>query len=108
MSARVSLLCLAVAGCTTVSGELEHPPPDAWAGRATVPVRVDYVRREDLPGLCQLSPDRLVGCSILWPGERCVIYVARGLTPALRRDVLAHERAHCAGWVHEDHTEEND
>lgn len=97
---RVSLLCLAVAGCTTVSGELEHSPPDVWA--VTVPVTVDYVRREDLPGLCELSPERLVGCSKLWPGERCEIYIARGLTPGLRRDVLAHERAHCAGWYHED------
>lgn len=102
MSGRVALMCLAVAGCTTVNGELEHPPPEVWMGAVTVPVTVDYVRREDLPGLCDLSPERLVGCSKLWPGEHCEIYVSRGLSPGLRRDVLKHERAHCAGWVHAD------
>lgn len=101
MSARISLFCLALAGCTTVNGELEHPPPEAWVGRGAVLVTVDYVRREDLPGICGLTPDRLVGCSILYRGA-CQIYVARGLAPALRRDVLAHEEAHCNGWVHED------
>lgn len=98
MSARISLFCMALAGCGHVSGELEHAAPIGYEPR--VPVSVTRVARERLPAACDLEPGRLVGCSKLWPGERCEIYVARGLTPRLERDVLAHERAHCGGWVH--------
>ena len=100
MSIRTGVL-LAVgllAGCGTTS-KLEHPAPRGY--RPDVPVTVAYAPARSLPKICTLPPDRLVGCSLLWPGERCEIYVAEGLDPRLTREVLRHETAHCGGWTHE-------
>lgn len=93
-------IILALAGCTTTGARLEHPAPRGHA--PTVPVTVSEISRASLPNTCQLEPGHLVGCSLLWPGQRCEIYLADDLRGALRREVLAHERAHCGGWAHGD------
>lgn len=89
-------------GCATASGShLDYAAP-ARGYEPWVPVAVSYVPPDQLGDTCGLDPTRLVGCSKLWPGERCEIYVAEGLGAQLTREVLAHERAHCGGWRHDE------
>lgn len=103
MTARATTLALvsivALAGCA--SAGLEYEAPTGYAPE--VPVTVAYVPVDDLPGACGLTPERLVGCSRLWPGVKCEILIADGLDARLTSEVLAHEQAHCGSWTHEDH-----
>jgi hypothetical protein len=93
-----------VSGCATggrvSTPALEHVAPAGY--RPAVPVTVAYAPARELPDVCELEPDRLVGCSKLWPGDRCEIIIAEGLGAQLTKEVLEHEKAHCAGWSHED------
>lgn len=102
----VALLPLTLVGCGATANSragrgLEYEAPksgyEPW-----VPVTVTYVPARMLPETCDVPPDRLVGCSKLWPGERCEIMVAEGLGVDLTKRVLAHERAHCGGWRHDE------
>ncbi len=86
---------LMLGGCA----HLEYDAPQAAGYTPTVPVTVAYIPRADLSGVCRLTPDRLVGCSLLYH-DRCEIYVADDLRGRLRREVVAHEEAHCGGWQH--------
>ena len=95
----ILLVGVALAGCNGAQLEYEAP---AKVGPVAIPMSVSYHPSGDLPRACGLSPERLVGCSKLWPGERCEILIAEGLGARLTRDVLAHEKAHCGGWTHED------
>lgn len=98
----VGLVVVSLAGCTATAGRdrLALATPEGYA--PTVPVTVSYAPAQDLPGLCILPPERLVGCSILYHGESCRIIIAEGLSARLTRQVLEHERAHCGGWAHDD------
>lgn len=84
-------------GCTTTTGQLAHYPPPGLG--ADIPADIEEVPTQDLSEICGLSPERLVGCGRL-NNSRCEIYIAAGMAVALRSDVIAHERAHCAGWTH--------
>ena len=83
------------------AGTLEHAAP-ARIPEPTVPVTVHFAAVEDLPDLCGLTPERLVGCAKLWPGVKCEIWIGGELSPGVKEEVIAHEQAHCAGWSHED------
>ncbi len=78
------------------------PPPD-WKPLGPIPpIKVQYLPRAMLPEACNLTPERLVGCSLLYRGEKCVIIIGIEESPELQQEVLKHETAHCQGWHHED------
>ncbi len=82
---------------------LEHtPPPDFQPVGPILPVTIQYMPQAMLPGACHLTPERLVGCSLLYRGSRCVIIVGSDEPKDLQEAVIAHERAHCKGWHHAD------
>ncbi len=96
----VILAAALVSGCGATGGRLEYAAPAGY--KPTVPVTVAYVPARTLAGVCELTPERLVGCSKLWPGDRCDIIIAEGLGAQLTKEVLEHEMAHCGSWTHED------
>lgn len=93
----LTLLTIVLVGCTTTTGQLAYYPPPGLG--ANIPADVTEVQASGLTEICGLSPGRLVGCGRL-NNSRCEIYIAAGMAVALRSDVIAHERAHCAGWTH--------
>ncbi len=101
-----SILALALlAGCQSATAipkatiTLEHVTPASTA-RPTVPVEIRQVPAEQLAAVCNLDPDRLVGCSYLFPTS-CVIFLPDNLSFSNRRVILEHEKWHCAGGRHD-------
>jgi len=98
----VIMVALLLSACQTTRPDwasVDHRPPPGL--RPSVPVSVRYVTAGELPGMCGLDPDRLLGCSRLWPALRCDVWIRDDLPATQRAAVLAHELAHCAGWNHE-------
>jgi hypothetical protein len=82
---------------------LQHVPPADFRPTGPIPpVIVKLIPEADLPSTCNLTPERLVGCSVLYKGVKCLIYVGKEEKKELMYAVIDHEVAHCAGWVHVD------
>ncbi len=90
-------------GYASAAALLQHvPPADFRATGPIPPVIVKLIPEADLPKTCNLTPERLVGCSVLYKGVKCLIYVGKEEKKELMYAVIDHEVAHCAGWVHAD------
>ncbi len=82
---------------------LDIMPPADWQPMGPVPpIKIQYLPKAMLPEACHLTPERLVGCSLLYHGVKCVIIVGIDESPEMQKEVIQHERAHCSGWTHPD------
>ncbi len=98
---KIAALSFMIMMTPALAGTLEYAAP-ARMPPLTIPWEIVVVPPDELGAACGLDPERLVGCSLLWPGERCKIILPAGLDVPQEAEIIQHELAHCGGWTHKD------